>query len=744
MALEYNLTVKDNGSVAIKKVGENVNILQQNFVKLDSRINTTNNYFATLNKNVNVIQAGMGKLDASIAGLGAMAMANAAAAIKDFAKEMIQSYDSAAKLSDNIGVASESIIGLRHAAELSSVGAEQMDKNMAKLSQTISKAGSGNKAAADTFAKMGIAVKNSDGTLKNSEQVLMEMADAFEKLPAGTERASLAMDVFGKSGASMVTMLKDGSGSLREMVSEGANAAGNIEGISESMQRLNDAMTRGKAAVMAMLASLADTAPIKAAIGAIENLSKSWIKFAGDRKEMANQEKIIEGQLQQGYKADLKILQAKKESINLSTKSTGEKQKEIAEIAKQISSVQKKLNLDNEELWLIEAKGRAIALNNKAKKEELSGTESETLASLQTQIKSIEGKNAAAEEAARIAAENAEKEKQAMAAATASYGENQKKMEEASKAAAKAAEEARRLNEQRIKDEAREFDELMSKKQKAIESLAAHDEKMRIASLEGEEQKIAQAMASYEKQKAELEAMHELEAMYAENEIEIRINQDVRLLELERQRNIQIDSIKQEFADKELERREEEEEENRRYYEERLQQEEALRDAKIASGEASMQAIQQMTSGYKSYSALFKASQVGEATINSVQAVLKTMSSTPFPFNIPLAALQAAAGAVQVRKIASTKMFAGGMIPGGDRYLRVNEEGMEAMLTTKGVRNAGGPAGIDALNNGSQSIRNSYDNRKSSVNVNLYPVMVTPKTLRENIEPVFKWNEQRW
>ena len=98
------------------------------------------------------------------------------------------------------------------------VGSENMDKNMAKLAQTISKAAGGSKEASATFAKMGIEVKNSDGTLKNSEQVLMEMADAFQKLPAGTERATLAMDVFGKSGASMVTMLKDGSGALRDNV----------------------------------------------------------------------------------------------------------------------------------------------------------------------------------------------------------------------------------------------------------------------------------------------------------------------------------------------------------------------------------------------------------------------------------------------------------------------------------------------------------------------------------------------
>ena len=242
MALEYDLTVKDNASLTFNKASQSVKILQQNLLAVDN--------------STNVVQKNISKLSNAFAGWANTIAVKGVSVLKDFGKEMINSYDSATKLSDNIGVAAESIVGLRYAADLSSVGSENMDKNMAKLAQTISKAGNGSKEASATFAKMGIAVKNSDGTLKNSEQVLMEMADAFKNLPAGTERATLAMDVFGKSGASMVTMLKDGSGALREMVSEGAGAAGNIEGISASMAKLNDAMARGKQGIMAMIASL--------------------------------------------------------------------------------------------------------------------------------------------------------------------------------------------------------------------------------------------------------------------------------------------------------------------------------------------------------------------------------------------------------------------------------------------------------------------------------------------------------
>jgi hypothetical protein len=723
MALEYVLNIKDNGSVTLNKVNQSVNVLQKNLISVDN--------------STNIFSKSLSTMQTAFSGWATAAVSKAGAALKDFAKEMIDSYDSAAKLSDNIGVTAESIIGLRYAADLSSVGSENMDKNMAKLAQTISKAANGSKDAANTFAKMGIEVKNSDGTLKNSEQVLMEMADAFQNLPAGTERATLAMDVFGKSGASMVTMLKDGSGALREMVNEGAGAAGNIGNISEAMSKFNDVGVKAKTAITGFMAGLTDSEAFKAFISGVEGASQALSKFNKERakskekektedlKELTDATRDYQMKLKEVEKQEAKAAAAGPDKRSLLEKIVGDGSEadKLKKMKKELESLEnKKFKISYDMTGTIDAISEAEArlkgleeARSKIGGYKKQSTEQWEIDSLKEYIEGLKNESA----------EN-ENVKKSTAVAIAGYEEKQKAMEDASKAAAKAAEEARRLNEQRIKEEAKEFDDLMKNKEDAIKKLADFEEKMRIASLDGEERKLAQAMANCEKQKAELEAMHELELMFAEDEFEVLANQGVRILELERQKNIEIDAIKQEFADKELERIKKED------------------DAKLSSSSASMQAMQQITDGYKSYAGLYKASQIGEATINAVQSVLKTMSSTPYPFNIPLASLQTAAAAVQVRKIAGTKMYAGGMIPGRNTLIRANEEGREAILTTRGVRNAGGPAGVDALNSGSQNIRNSYDNRKSNVTVNMYPVMVTPQTWREKVEPVAKWSEQRW
>ncbi len=105
-----------------------------------------------------------------------------------------------------------------------------------------------------------------------------------------------------------------------------------------------------------------------------------------------------------------------------------------------------------------------------------------------------------------------------------------------------------------------------------------------------------------------------------------------------------------------------------------------------------------------------KAAALADATISAAQAILKTMSSVPFPFNIPLAALQGVAAGVQIDKISNTQFVGkkqGGVI---DRVMGspINgEDGMigvrlgESVLNEAATMNLGKQT-IDNLNAGKQ------------------------------------------
>ena len=788
MALVYDLTIKDNGTAVLTKIGGETEKLKKKLSEAE--------------RAAGIFSKSLSKMETAFAGFVSIGMAKGVSMLKNFGKEMLQSYDSASKLSDNIGVAAESIVGLRYAADLSSVGSENMDKNMAKLAQTISKAGNGSKEASATFAKMGIAVKNSDGTLKNSEQVLMEMADAFKNLPAGTERATLAMDVFGKSGASMVTMLKDGSGALRDMVSEGAGAAGNIEGISEAMGKFNDAGVKAKTAITGLMASLADSSAFKVFISGAEGASEALSKFNKERAKSKEKEKTEDlkkyTEAVRDYQIKLKDVEkqeAKAAAAGPDNRSFLEKLVGDGSEADKLKKMQKELEELNNKKFKMSFDFTANVDRISEAKAELEGLEQARMRlgysknsdeqfkinSLKDYIKELEN-----------TAEAEKNAKNAAAAAVAGYGEKEAAMEKANKAAAKAAEDARRLAEQQAKDELKAFEDLVSKREDALKKLEEFEDEMRIASLSGEEKKIEQVLANYKKQEEDLKSMHELEMLLAADKEETLAKQSMRIASLELQRGLELSAISQEQADKRLKNSEaiarfEEDMRNRNLsgwaleqeqlssgYEKRMEElrklheeelanaadreavlkaqhdrmlalEQAFADerrainraAVVQSASDSLEAIGQMTEGYKSYAGLYKASQIGQAMINAHQSVLRTMSSVPFPLNVPLAALQAAAAAVQVRKITAAKMYAGGMIPGGSRYLRVNEEGPEAILNTGAVRAVGGPAGVNALNRG-DSIYNTNNSRTSNVNFVINAPFVSQKAYRDEFEPMLK------
>lgn len=68
--------------------------------------------------------------------------------------------------------------------------------------------------------------------------------------------------------------------------------------------------------------------------------------------------------------------------------------------------------------------------------------------------------------------------------------------------------------------------------------------------------------------------------------------------------------------------------------------------------------------------AIGKAAAIASATINTYEAITKTMATVPYPFNIPLAAAQGIAGFVQVNNIANQQpRFEDGGIVGGSSFV---------------------------------------------------------------------------
>ena len=131
-------------------------------------------------------------------------------------KGAIDSADSFGKLSDQTGIAANTLQAYVNAGKLAGVSQETIDKGLRRLAQSMREADQGVATYSDSFDALGISVRATDGTFKSSEQVLGEVADKFATMENGATKAALAMEIFGRSGASLINLLNGGAASLTE------------------------------------------------------------------------------------------------------------------------------------------------------------------------------------------------------------------------------------------------------------------------------------------------------------------------------------------------------------------------------------------------------------------------------------------------------------------------------------------------------------------------------------------------
>ena len=155
-----------------------------------------------------------------IAGIGLSATA-AAAALVGAVKSAADYGDQLANMSERTGVAVEELSKLQYAAKLSDTSNEALGKGLANLSNLMAAAAVGSKDSAALFEKFHIELRNGDGTVKASNDVLLELADVFSAMPDGVEKTALATELFGKKmGQEMIPLLNLGSAGLKSMGDE--------------------------------------------------------------------------------------------------------------------------------------------------------------------------------------------------------------------------------------------------------------------------------------------------------------------------------------------------------------------------------------------------------------------------------------------------------------------------------------------------------------------------------------------
>ena len=119
------------------------------------------------------------------------------------------------RLSHATQLSIETVGGLGFAAKQAGGDMEETVKALGRLNVSIASAAEGVPKTAEAFAVMGISVKETSGRVKDSQQVLLEMADKFNSYAEGPNKAALAQREFGRGYQTMMALFAEGSDTIK-------------------------------------------------------------------------------------------------------------------------------------------------------------------------------------------------------------------------------------------------------------------------------------------------------------------------------------------------------------------------------------------------------------------------------------------------------------------------------------------------------------------------------------------------
>ena len=193
----------------------------------------------------------MNKVGRSMAGFagkaalaGAAATAAAVAGIAVLTKQGMASVDATAKLADRVGIATEALAGLRHAAELSGAGSEKLDAGLQVLQKRLGEvATKGTGSAKKGLDQLGLSAKELI-QLPLEEQVAL-ISERMRGLSTQAEKNAATAALFSRGNQQLVNTLELGRKGLARATEEakvfGAALArwehGQVEAANDALSR---------------------------------------------------------------------------------------------------------------------------------------------------------------------------------------------------------------------------------------------------------------------------------------------------------------------------------------------------------------------------------------------------------------------------------------------------------------------------------------------------------------------------
>lgn len=154
------------------------------------------------------------------AGVVAGGLVTLPSVIRDVVKNLADLGDTA----DKIGITTDRLQELNFQATQNASSAEQMTSALEQFAKRVGDAAQKGGDLAKIFEANGIALKNTDGTLRPLNDLLSDYSDLIKGAVSPSDQFVLATEAFGRgAGADMVLVLRQGSDGLRRFADEAQN-----------------------------------------------------------------------------------------------------------------------------------------------------------------------------------------------------------------------------------------------------------------------------------------------------------------------------------------------------------------------------------------------------------------------------------------------------------------------------------------------------------------------------------------
>jgi hypothetical protein len=203
-----------------------------------------------------------------------------------FAKAAVDTSDQFNKMAQQTGITTETLSTLGYAADLAGVNVSEMAISLKTLATQMSQASAGGKESQAMFNRLGINVRDASGGLRSMEDVLLEVAEQFQKMPDGAAKSALAVDLFGRSGLQMIPLLNQGAAGLRKMQEEARAMGLELSGkTAQDAEDFNDNLSRLTKTVQGFVLTIVKEALpvlndfVQAILGVIKSLREAAKEF---------------------------------------------------------------------------------------------------------------------------------------------------------------------------------------------------------------------------------------------------------------------------------------------------------------------------------------------------------------------------------------------------------------------------------------------------------------------------------